>query len=371
MSNLERLPRAVEPFVEFASLLRENNFAVAPDQTMGFVEAVGLLGPCSMNDILQAGRAMFAPSPERRAEFDALFRMKFLGQSIPVPASGLDEDELLVGEEAQGDQEPPEPDEINEAGGEATGSEILSARRFADAGEADALRRFRRAAPTQLPVRRSYRRAAANRGDGWNMRKVFRQAVQRDGEVVELPKLRRKLRQRRIVLLIDVSGSMKDQTDGYLRFAHALAQAGQRIEIFTLGTRLTRVTRALKLRNRTQALSLVSGIVADWDGGTRLGDALQAFLDIPRFAGFACGAAVLVLSDGLERGDHSAMVAAVEKLSRLSWQLRWLTPLAGDAGYRPETAAMQAIAPYLDAIEDGSSVAALCQRVLNLSREAA
>ena len=104
MSNLESLPRAVEPFVEFASLLRENNFAVAPDQTMGFVEAVGLLGPRSMNDILQAGRAMFAPPPERRVEFDALFRMKFLGQSIPVPASGPDEDELLVGEEAQGGQ---------------------------------------------------------------------------------------------------------------------------------------------------------------------------------------------------------------------------------------------------------------------------
>ena len=126
-------------------------------------------------------------------------------------------------------------------------------------------------APERLPVRKSYRRAAANKGDGWNMRKVFRQAVQRDGEVIELPKLKRKLRQRRIVLLIDVSGSMKDQTDSYLRFAHALAQAGRRIEIFTLGTRLTRITRAMKVRNRAQALNLVSGIVADWDGGTRLG----------------------------------------------------------------------------------------------------
>ena len=76
-------------------LLRENGFSVAPEQTMGFVEAVGLLGPRDMNDILRAGRAMFAPPPERRPEFDALFRMKFLGQSIPVPASGPDEDEII------------------------------------------------------------------------------------------------------------------------------------------------------------------------------------------------------------------------------------------------------------------------------------
>ena len=371
MSTTQPLPRAAEPFVEFASLLRENGFSVAPEQTIGFIEAVGLLGPRDMNDLLQAGRAMFAPPPERRPEFDALFRMKFLGQSIPVPASGPDEDELLVGEEAAGDSEPPEPDELNEAGGEATGSEILSTRQFAGVDDIEALRRFRRVARERLPVRRSYRRAAANKGDGWNMRKVFRQAVQRDGEVIELPKLRRKLRQRRIVLLIDVSGSMKDQTDSYLRFAHALAQAGQRIEIFTLGTRLTRITRAMKVRNRAQALNLVSGIVADWDGGTRLGDALQAFLDIPRFAGFTRGAAVLTLSDGLERGDHATLVEAVEKLSRLAWKLIWLTPLAGDAGYRPETAAMQAIMPYLDSIEDGSSVSALCERVLALRQEAA
>jgi uncharacterized protein with von Willebrand factor type A (vWA) domain len=203
------------------------------------------------------------------------------------------------------------------------------------------------------------------------MRKVFRQAVQRDGEIVELPKLRRKLHHRRIVLLIDVSGSMKEQIDGHLRFAHALAQATDRIEVFTLGTRLTRITRALKVRNPTQALNTVSGIVADWDGGTRLGDGLNVFLSVPRFVGFTRGASVLVLSDGLERGDHLAMVEAVEKLSRLSWRLVWLTPLAADAGYQPQTTAMQAILPYISSIEDGSSVRALCERVLAMSREAA
>lgn len=376
MTAPDTLPRALEPFVAFPSLLRENGFAVAPEQTTGFIAAVDLLGPNDMSDIHRAARAMFAPPPERHPEFDALFRMLFLGQSIALPAAGeMDEDELLVGEKAAGDDEPPEPDEVNEAGGEATASEILSARQFATVDENEALRRFRRVARTRLPVRRSYRRAPAKRGNGWNMRKVFRQAVQRDGEVTELPRLARKMRQRRIVLLIDVSGSMKEQTDSYLRFAHALAQAGQRIEIFTLGTRLTRITRALKMRNRPQALNLVSGIVADWDGGTRLGDALQAFLDIPRFAGFARGAVVLVLSDGLERGDPSAMTDAVERLSRLSWKLEWLTPLAtdvpGDGRYRPETEALQSVLPFVDSFGDASTVRSLCAHVLALGREAA
>ena len=83
--------------------------------------------------------------------------------------------------------------------------------------------------------------------------------------------------------------------------------AVERVEVFTIGTRLTRVTKALRLKNRDQALAAASTIVADWDGGTRIGDALQAFLAVPRFAGYARGALVLIVSDGLERGDHRAM----------------------------------------------------------------
>jgi uncharacterized protein with von Willebrand factor type A (vWA) domain len=82
-----------------------------------------------------------------------------------------------------------------------------------------------------------------------------------------------------------------------------LAHAVERIEVFTFGTRLTRVTRAMRLKNREQALVATSAIVSDWDGGTRIGDALQAFLGVPRFAGYSRGALVLILSDGLERGD--------------------------------------------------------------------
>lgn len=372
MSTIEPLPRAAEPFVAFAGILRGNGFAVAPEQTMSFVEAIGLLGPRSMDDIHRAAKATLSPPPERLAEFDMLFRWHFMGQMIAAPMPGDDDDDdILVGDDAAGDAVPPEPDETSESGGEATGSEMLNVRRFAEIGEAEALRRFRRSAPERLPVRKSYRRGPAHRGASLNMRKMLRQAVQRDGEVIELPRLDRRMRQRRIVLLIDVSGSMKQQTDGYLRFAHALARAGRRIEVFTLGTRLTRITRAMKVRNRVQALMLAAGTVSDWDGGTRLGDALQAFLAIPRYAGFARGAAVIVLSDGLERGEHAAMTDAVEQLSRLAWKLVWLTPLAAGRDVRPETTAMQSVLPFIDHLDGGNSIQALCERVLALGREAA
>ena len=115
------------------------------------------------------------------------------------------------------------------------------------------------------------------------------------------------------------------------------------------GTRLTRVTRALRRKNRDQALGAASTMVADWDGGTRIGDALQAFLAVPRFAGFARGALALVLSDGLERGDPAAMVDAVARLARLAWRLVWLTPLAGRARLPPARPRRSpAILPFID-----------------------
>ena len=136
-------------------------------------------------------------------------------------------------------------------------------------------------------------------------------------------------------------------------------------------TRLTRISRALRLRNVDQALASTSSLVADWDGGTRLGDALQAYLDVPRFAGFARGALVIVLSDGLERGDHTTLVNAVERMSHLAWSIMWLTPLAADANYQPQTDAMRAVAPFVDHIGSGASVSALCDEVLGFTRRAA
>jgi uncharacterized protein with von Willebrand factor type A (vWA) domain len=188
--------------------------------------------------------------------------------------------------------------------------------------------------------------------------------LRRDGEVTRLPSRARRMRQRRVLLLVDVSGSMKAGTDGVQRLAHALVQAGERVEVFTLGTRLTRISRALRYRSREQALAMAAGLVADWDGGTRLGEALQVFLGVPRFAAFARGALCVIVSDGLERGGPEALAGAMGRLRGLAWGVLWLSPLAADPAYRPETGAMRAILPALDRLGAGDTPSAIAREIL-------
>jgi len=368
----DSLPQALSPFLRFCTLLRAHRFAVAPEQTQGFIAAVGILGPRSIQDIYRAGLALLAPPIERRDEFDALFRLVFHGQTLAGAASTEPEDdELQAFDDRDGGEEPPEGEEDKESGGEATRGETLHARVFAGLGESATLQRFAKQAPGILPRRPARRRRTARRGAVPDMRRALREAVRRDGEVIELPMLAKRRRQRRILLLLDVSGSMKAQTEAHMRFAHTLARAGDQVEVFTLGTRLTRITRALKLRHRGQAFHIASGLVADWDGGTRLGDALEAFLAIPRFTGFARGSLVLVISDGLERGDPAALVAATRRLQRLAWAILWLSPLAATPGYTPETEALSALIPSLAHLGSAADVQRLCAEVLAFSRRAA
>lgn len=358
-------PRALAPFLAFPPALRAAGFAAAPEQTSSFLAAVGLLGPRTMRDIRRAARAIYGPGPDRAELFDQVFDAIFLGQSLQAPGEG-GEDSLPPALDAGGLDLIPEPDEEDPSGQDATAAERLFQRALA-AG--DPLAGFARALPGALPRRRSrrFRSAPGNRPDP---ARAFRQMLRRDGEITRLPSRARRMRQRRVLMLIDISGSMKGGTEGALRLAHQLVRVAERAEVFTLGTRLTRVSRALRLRDADQALAQVGGLVADWDGGTRLGEALAAFLAVPRFASFARGAMVVVLSDGLERGGPEALTASMARLRGLARDILWLTPLAADPSYRPETAAMQAVLPYLDGLADGSSTQAIARHILDFGRGA-
>lgn len=366
MSALPPLPRATRPFVQFSQILRSHGFAVSPEQTVSYIEAIGLLGPRHIFDIRSAGLAMLAIPRERQGEYDALFRAFFMGQTIAAPTSSEDGDELEAHEEQAGEREVELADDEQEAGGEASQTEALLQRSFSPADDDQILRQFTRHAADAFPRRRSRRWQTARSGRGFDLRGSLREAVRNDGELVQLRRLRRKSRQRPIALLIDVSGSMQEQSEQTLRFAHAVKLAGERVEVFTFGTRLTRITRSLADRNVERALEKVSRLVADFDGGTRIGDALDALLSVPRFAGALRGASVIVVSDGLERGDPATMIDAVQRLSRLVWRLDWLTPLAADEGYVPRTEALAAILPWLDSLASGATLAALCEHVLGM-----
>jgi uncharacterized protein len=363
------LPRAARPFVSFATRLRDNGFAVAPEQTQAFLAAIGLLGPLNIRQIRMAAAATLAPSPEGRPFFDALFDLHFLGLADDLVEPDAEPDDEMKAQDDGASMDALFADDINESGQATTGAEVLTARNLRPADDTETLRRFSRALPAALPRRRGYRLGKARRGPSIDLARSLRAAIRNDGEIISLKRLRRKTRPRPILLMIDVSGSMKQRSDANLAFAHALVQAAARIEVFTFGTRLTRVTRALRRKNREQALAEASATVADWDGGTRIGDALLSFLAVPRFATYARGAAVVILSDGLERGDPQAMIQAVRRLAARAWRIDWLTPLAGDPGYRPETQALAAVRPLLGSLMDGSSTESLCRHVLTLSSQ--
>jgi uncharacterized protein len=363
------MPRAARVFVSFAALLRANGFAVAPEQTTAFLSAIGLLGPRSLDDIRRAGLATLAPPPERRQTYDRLFDIHFHGAEAFEHADGADEEIVRLQEEGHGEGEPPLADETNESGLAAARTEALVERRFAQASASDALRRLMREAPGRLPRRRGHRRRRARRGPFADLRRTLRDAVRHDGETLRVGRLRRRARPRKILLLIDVSGSMKSRTEENMKLAHALMHVAANVEVFTFGTRLTRVTCALRLKRREQALAATAHLVSDWDGGTRIGDALQAFLAVPRFSSYARGAVVIVISDGLERGDPSALRDAVVRLSRQAWRLSWLTPLATGPGFRPQTEALIAIARFVDDLVDGGSSGAVVAHLQSLGDE--
>jgi uncharacterized protein with von Willebrand factor type A (vWA) domain len=359
-------PRALDPFLTFPHALRTAGFAASPDQTETFLAATGLLGPRSPGDVRRAAHAVYGPGPERQADFDAVFDRVFLGHRFAAPVPGEPE-EMPRSYDAGDFDLMPEADEEDPSGAEATAAERLFRRDLASDDEDAVLRAFARALPSALPLRRS-RRTVSGKGRLADARRAFREMLRRDGEITHLPTRRRQTRQRRVLMLIDVSGSMKAGTEGALRLAHTLVQGGERVEAFTLGTRLTRVTRALRHRSRDRALTLASGLVADWDGGTRLGEALAVFLSVPRFAAHARGALVIVVSDGLERGGPEALVAAMERLHGLAWSVLWLSPLAADPAYRPETGAMRAILPMLDRLGDGATAPAIAAEILGFSK---
>lgn len=363
-----KLPHAAAVLVDFTRLLRVYGFAVAQEQVVMFLESVLLLGPKNIESIRHAALATLAPPADRHAEFDALFHEFFFEEAAVVSAArSLPEEDAPVKDKGEERQEPPEIEGSNRSGKAATAQEILGIRHFTTTPDDQVLDRLKRKGPKALPRRLGFRKAPDRKGNILDLRRSLRRVVEHDGDVLRLMREKRQSLQRLIVLLIDISGSMKAQTADYLRYAHALTRMADKVETFTFGTRLTRITRALRQRDPARALERVAASVDDWDGGTRIGPALQAFLSNPRYASLLRGAVVLVLSDGLERGDPQAMREAVARMGRRASYLTWLTPLAADPRFRPETRALKDILEFLDQLGNGGTLASLVDHTLHIS----
>jgi uncharacterized protein with von Willebrand factor type A (vWA) domain len=179
----------------------------------------------------------------------------------------------------------------------------------------------------------------------------------RMGEPADIAWRRRGQRARRVVLLVDVSGSMSPYADALLRLAHTFVQAAEGVEVFTVGTRLTHLTRALRLRDPERALVAAADTVPDWSGGTRLGETLKVFLDRWGQRGMARGAVVVVLSDGWERGGVDLLGEQMLRLHRLAHRVVWVNPHRGKEGYLPVQQGIVAALPYVDDFVAGHSMA--------------
>ena len=219
------------------------------------------------------------------------------------------------------------------------------------------------------PVRPALRLRPSRRGPV-DPRRTLRHMLAAGGEPVRPRHHRKATRPRRVVLLLDVSGSMSPYADALLRFAHVVTRSNPAgTEVFSLGTRMTRLSRALRARDPEQALAAAGRAVPDWAGGTRLGETLRAFLDRWGRRGLARGAVVVIFSDGWERGEPALLAEQMAQLRRLAHSVFWVNPHAGVDGYLPVQSGIAAALPFLDRLLAGHSLATL-QELLDEIRKA-
>jgi uncharacterized protein len=234
--------------------------------------------------------------------------------------------------------------------------------------ERDEVRRLLALLAPAAAVRRS-RRFRRARGGRVDQPRTVRRMLRHGGETGLLARRIRRDKARRLVLLVDVSGSMAPYADALLRFGQAAVRRRPTLtEVFTIGTRLTRVTRALRYRDPDVALRAAGQVIPDWHGGTRLAESTKAFLDRWGQRGTARGAVVVIFSDGWERGDPADLATVLGRLSRLAYRLIWVNPHRGRPGYAPLAGGMAAALPYLDHFVAGHSFAALAELVEVISR---
>jgi hypothetical protein len=360
-----RLARdVVDTVLGFARTLRHAGVTASPDRVEAMLAALGSLDVLDPTDVYWAGRLTLCGSPDDLDRYDAAFAAYFAGEAprAPRPSARTQPQPAITAPLEPGSGQDDDTD-ISDLATQASADEVLRHRDVAEMSlaERDHLRRLFALLRPATPMRPARRRRPSPRGAVHPGRTV-RRALRDGGEVTRLLHRRRRPRPRRVVLLIDVSGSMSPYADALLRFAHAAVRARPAsTEVFTIGTRLTRVTREMRLRDPDKALAASGSAIPDWSGGTRLGEVLKAFLDRWGQRGTARGAVVVVCSDGWERGGTELLAEQMVRLRRLAHSVVWVNPHKGRTGYEPLTGGMVAALPSVDHFVSGHSMAAFEQ----------
>ena len=354
--------------VAFARVLRGAGLRVPLGSVLTFVDALGRLRLDVRDDVYWAGRATLVRSPEDLPVYDRAFAVFWTAASAGEFEEAVEEPlHITLAVDDEGDEDDGDDEGAHEPSDEPTitlrfsTAEVLRHKDFATYDDSEL--RLAQELMTQLrfigPPRRSYRYRAHRRGRRPDLQATLRSALRTGGEPIERHWREPGPRLRRLVLLLDISGSMEPYARAMLRFVHAAVSGRQRVEAFAIGTRLTRMTKELHSRDPDKALAQAGQRVHDWSGGTRLGECLRTFNDQWGVRGMARGAIVVILSDGWDRGDPTVLAEQMRRLRRISYHLIWVNPLKVTPGYAPLARGMAAALPYVDDFVEGHSLAAM------------
>lgn len=353
----------------FGRLLRRAGLGVDSGQTATFASALTLLGFDRRGDVRAAGRAIFVRRREDGRLYEAAFDLFWRRGTGPSGAS----DQLPRIRQNERRERPADPADPDRAA--AGDEELLASVRQGAASLTEELRTadFATLSPDEardamamlealrprLPMRRARRSRIGRSGHRPAARAMLRRAMSTGGEALRWRWLRRTDRPRPIVLVCDISGSMERYSRFMLRFAHALQRSGAPLEVFVFGTRLTRITRQLRVRSPDAALRRVAEKVVDWSGGTRIGESLHELNRRWVRRTIRSGAVVLLVSDGWEIGDPALLAREMGTLRRSCHRLLWIDPLAARPGFEPTTVGLLAALPFVDELIPAASVASL------------
>ncbi len=382
--------------VGFARALRAARLSIDIGASVDFARALTLVDIGDREQVRGAGAAIFVRRRDDRATYEAVFDRwwRRRGSRLPSgfeppPVGGqdgsADQVEGAASPQAGDGSETTEqrPDEggvpipasdDQDADDEAPIAGLIVSPDAYSQGEVLRHREFDRMTPAELREaerlvdalvpnlerRRTRRYELHSHGRRLAPRAMFRRNLGTGGQLLDWV-WRRPIREpRSLVVLCDISGSMERHSRLLLRFVQALSAASEvRTESFVFGTRLTRVTRLLKDRDRDRALARVSEAVNDWAGGTRIGESFRTFNQHWARRTLRTSGVVIVVSDGWDRGDPALVATETARLRRNCHRLVWLNPLAGTPGYQPLAGGMRAAYPYVDDFLAAGTVANL------------
>jgi uncharacterized protein len=366
----------------FSERLRDEGVAVSPDQTMRLATLVELEVPRTLDELYWCARVSLLRSTADIAKFDAVFALVFRGMvdvaesrgdptdvRLPPRRSGpFVNDELRAKVPSSRRFEEAESPVGDEAGRSiptlASWDERLTKVDFAQltTDELRALAPLLRMLWVNPPLRLSRRRRRHRRGDRLDLRASLRHSTRSGGDPVVSIRRTRTWTPRRMVALLDISGSMEPYARAYLHMLWGMATRAH-AEVFVFGTRLTRLTRSLHHANPDVAIEGAAALMPDWSGGTRIGWALRQFMDLHGRRGMARGAVVLMVSDGWERDDPSVLARQMLELRRHAHRIVWANPRAAAPSFAPLAGGMAAALPYVDSFISGHSAEALTEVV--------